>query len=169
MEQLVRSVSFFSFSRIKIGKGKTKFDALNNLLQIAIGVISALPSKTMQNYNWFVNAANKMARNQFEDEFTVLVLSSASMQIFKSNTLASFRNFVNDAIQLSGDWKVALNEIIFPTKIENVVKGEFIAFSLKEYEEANEKGCRTILLRFSCVSGPETHAKCNKIILQPFS
>ena len=93
----------------------------------------------MQNYNWFVNAANKMARNQFEDEFTVHVISSASMQIFKSNTLASFRCFFNDEIQLSGDWKVALNEIIFPTKIENVVKGEFIAFSLKKYEEATKR------------------------------
>ena len=75
-----------------------------------------------------------MARNQFEDEFTVHVISSASMQIFKSNTLASIRNFFNDEIQLSGDWRVALSEIIFPTKFENVVEGEFIAFSLKEYE-----------------------------------
>ena len=61
------------------------------------------------------------------------------MQIFKPNTLASFRNFFNDEIQLSGDWRVALSEIIFPTKIENVVEGEFIAFSLKEYEEATKR------------------------------
>ena len=61
------------------------------------------------------------------------------MQMFKSNTLASFRNFFNDEIHLSGDWRVALSEIIFPTKIENVVEGEFIAFSLKEYEEATKK------------------------------
>ena len=86
-----------------------------------------------------MNAANKMARNQFEDEFTVHVISSASMQIFKSNTLASFRNFFNDQIQLSGDWRVALSEIIFPTKIENVVEGDFIAFRLKEYEEATKR------------------------------
>ena len=80
-----------------------------------------------------------MARNQFEDEFSVRVISSASMQIFKSNTLASFRNFFNDEIQLSSDWRVALSEIIFPTKIENVVEGEFIALCLKEYEEATKK------------------------------
>ena len=80
-----------------------------------------------------------MARNQFEDEFTVHVISSASMQIFKSNTLASFRSFFNDEIQFSGDWRVALSEIIFPTKIENVVEGDFIAFSLKEYEEATKR------------------------------
>ena len=61
------------------------------------------------------------------------------MQIFKSNTLVSFGNFFNDKIQLFGGWRVALSEIIFPKKNENVVEGEFIAFSLKEYEEATKK------------------------------
>ena len=86
-----------------------------------------------------MNAANNMAGNQFEDEFTVHVKLSASMQIFKSNTLASSQNFFNDEIQLSGNWRVALSEIIFPMKIENVVEGEFIAFSLKKYEETTKK------------------------------
>ena len=80
-----------------------------------------------------------MARNQFEDAFTVHVISSASMHIFKSTTLASFRSFFSDEIQLSGDWRVALSDIFFPTKIENVVVGESIAFSLKGYEEATKK------------------------------
>ena len=57
-----------------------------------------------------------MSNNRFEDEFTVHVVSSASMEIFDSNTLASFRNFFNDEILLAGDWRVALSEIIFPTK-----------------------------------------------------
>ena len=61
------------------------------------------------------------------------------MQIFKSNTLASFQNFFNDEYQLSGYWRVALSKIIFPTKIENGVEGEFIAFSLKEFEEASKR------------------------------
>ena len=79
-----------------------------------------------------------MSRNRFDDEFTVHVISSASMQIFGSNTLASFRNFFNDEIQLSGDWRVALSEIIFPTKIEHVVNGELIAYSLKGYEDSQK-------------------------------
>ena len=54
-----------------------------------------------------------MGSKRFEDEFTVHVISSASMEIFNQNTLASFRNFFNDEIQLSGDWRVALSEIIF--------------------------------------------------------
>ena len=79
-----------------------------------------------------------MSRNRFDDEFTVHVISSASMQIFESNTLASFRNFFNDEIQLSGDWRVALSEIIFPTKIEHVMNGDLIAYSLKGYEDSQK-------------------------------
>ena len=77
-----------------------------------------------------------MGSKRFEDEFTVHVISSASMEIFDQNTLASFRNFFNDEIQLSGDWRVALSEIIFPTKIQHVVNGDLIAYSLKGYEES---------------------------------
>ena len=88
-----------------------------------------------------------MARNQLEDEFTVHVISSASMQILKSNTLASFRRFFIDEIHFSGNWRVAFSEFIFPTKIENVVEGEFIAFSLKEYEEATKKAAEANISR----------------------
>ena len=58
------------------------------------------------------------------------------MEIFDQNTLASFRNFFNDEIQLSGDWRVALSKIIYPTKTQHVVNGDLIAYSLKGYEES---------------------------------
>ena len=45
-----------------------------------------------------------------------------------------FSKFFNDEIQLSGDWRVALSEIIFPTKIEHVVNGDLKAYSLKVYK-----------------------------------
>ena len=60
------------------------------------------------------------------------------MEIFDSNTLASFRNFFNDKIQLAGDWRVALCEIIFPTKIENIVNGNLIVYNLKDYEDSQK-------------------------------
>ena len=60
------------------------------------------------------------------------------MQIIGSNTLASFRIFFNDKIQLSGDWRVALSEIIFPTKIEHVMNGDLIAYNLKRYEDSQK-------------------------------
>ena len=75
-----------------------------------------------------------MSNNRFEDEFTVHVVSSASMEIFDSNTLESYRKFFNDKNQLSGDWRVALSEIIFPTKTEKFVNGNLTVHNLKDYE-----------------------------------
>ena len=60
------------------------------------------------------------------------------MVLFDSNTLASFRNFFIDKIQLSGDWRVALSEIIFPTKIENFVNGNLAVNKLKDYEDSQK-------------------------------
>ena len=80
-----------------------------------------------------------MSSNRFEDEFTVHVISSASMNLFQGNTLAKFRNFFNDEIDLTGDWIVTLSEIIFPTKIEHIVDGDLVAFSLRGYEESQNR------------------------------
>ena len=52
-----------------------------------------------ENCSLFVNGKKKMSRNCFDDEFTLHVISAASMQIFGSNTLAFFRNFFNDEVQ----------------------------------------------------------------------
>ena len=77
-----------------------------------------------------------METKGFEDEFTVHVISSASMEIFDQNTLVLFRNFSIDEIQLSGDWRVALNRIIFPIKSQHFVNGDLIAYILKGYEDS---------------------------------
>ena len=73
-----------------------------------------------------------MPNNRFEDEFTVHFVSSASMEIFDSNTLASFGIFSYDEIQLSGDWRVALSDIMFSTKVENIVNGNLTVYNLKD-------------------------------------
>ena len=39
-----------------------------------------------------------MSASRLTDEFTVHVISSASMKIFDSNTLSSFRNIFDDEI-----------------------------------------------------------------------
>ena len=65
-------------------------------------------------------------------------MSSSSMQIVGSNILASFRNFFNYEIQLSGEWRLALSEIIYPTIIEHVVNEDLIAYSLKGYEDSQK-------------------------------
>ena len=68
------------------------------------------------------------------------------MEIFNQNTLASFRNFFNNEIQLSGDWRVALSEIIFPTKIEHITNGVLISYSLSGLEDhqQNSSGANVI-------------------------
>ena len=48
------------------------------------------------------------------DEFTIHLVSSASMNIFPDNTLAKFKNFLSQEINLEDDWRVAISEIIFP-------------------------------------------------------
>ena len=72
-------------------------------------------------------------------EFTVHLVSSASMNIFPQNTLSSFKIFFNEEINLEGDWQVALSEIIFPAKINQVNKSDLKIFSsegLKFYEKS---------------------------------
>ena len=73
------------------------------------------------------------------NEFTVHLVSSASMNIFPQNTLSSFKNYFKEEINLDGDWRVALSEIIFPAKINKVNKSDLKIFSsegLKFYEKS---------------------------------
>ena len=60
------------------------------------------------------------------DEFTIDLISNASMEIFNDNTLASFRNQFSQPIQLQGEWQVALTSLSFPTNINNVNSGQIV-------------------------------------------
>ena len=86
-------------------------------------------------------------------EFTVHSVSSASMNIFPQNTLSSFKIYFNQEITLEGDWRVALSEIIFQAKIDQVNKSELKIFSsggLKFYEKSIPfDGLQTIQRRTS--------------------
>ena len=53
------------------------------------------------------------------DEFSVYLISTASMDIFSQNTMAIFINRFQEPIILNGDWRVALTEITFPSEIKN--------------------------------------------------
>ena len=43
--------------------------------------------------------------------------------------MSSFKNYFNEEINLEGDWRVALSEIIFPAKINQVNKSDLRVFS----------------------------------------
>ena len=60
------------------------------------------------------------------------------MNIFPSKTLSSFKNYFNEEINLEGDWRVALSEIIFLAKKNQVNKSYLKTFSsegLRFYEK----------------------------------
>ena len=64
------------------------------------------------------------------NQFTVHLVSNASMDIFRENTMASFRNQLSGPLELTGSWQVALESIIFPTSIKNVT-----SVKIKEYPD----------------------------------
>ena len=63
------------------------------------------------------------------DEYTIDLISNASMEIFNESTMASFRNQLVQPIQLQGDWQVALTSLSFPPNINNVNSGEIVAYT----------------------------------------
>ena len=84
-----------------------------------------------------------MSQKDFgESEFTVHLVSSASMSVFTDNTLASFKNLFSEEIILDCDWRVALSEVIFPAYIYNVVDTEVRVYRKKK----NQKTERTVNL-----------------------
>ena len=58
-------------------------------------------------------------------EFTIDLISNASMGIFTNNTMAKFRNQLAQPLQLDGD---ALASISFPSNINNVNSAEIVAY-----------------------------------------
>ena len=62
------------------------------------------------------------------EEFTIDLISNASMGVFTNNTMAKFRNQLAQPLQLYGDWQVALASISFPSNIINVTSAEIDAY-----------------------------------------
>ena len=63
-----------------------------------------------------------------KNSFTITLVSSASMNIFNDNSLASFKNLLSENIVLQGEWRVALTEITFPTHINNVTDTKLVYY-----------------------------------------
>ena len=53
------------------------------------------------------------------------------METNPQNTMACFRNVLAEPLQLEGDWRAALAEIIFPTSIKNVTTKEYFLYTPK--------------------------------------
>ena len=60
--------------------------------------------------------------------FTITLVSSASMNVFKDNTLARFKSLLSAEIILQGEWRIAITEITFPTQINNVTDNNIVYY-----------------------------------------
>ena len=76
------------------------------------------------------------------EEFEVHLLSTASMNIFADDTLASFKNQLPQNLSLEGDWRVALSEIIFPSNINNVYTDFFLSRPQSKHQKCFWRGRR---------------------------
>ena len=57
-------------------------------------------------------------------EFTLNLISNASMETFPGNKLPSFTTLLPTPVTLSGDWQVALLEISWPAMVRNITDGQ---------------------------------------------
>ena len=60
-----------------------------------------------------------------QQEFTINLVSNASMATFPENTMAHFTTLLPHQLQLPGYWEVALVEIAWPSSIQNITTGLF--------------------------------------------
>ena len=65
------------------------------------------------------------------ESFTIKLVSNASAQLFPDNTLSSFTNFLPEQLNLDGQWEVAISEISYQSKYQNVAEGKFMFFDKK--------------------------------------
>ena len=78
-----------------------------------------------------------------KNSFTITLVSSASMNIFNDNSLASFKNLLSENIDLQGEWRVALTEKTFPTHINNVTDTKLVNYK-KDKVKASLKVAKKI-------------------------
>ena len=65
-----------------------------------------------------------MASGERGCEFTLNLISNASMETFPGNKLSSFTTLLPEPFSLAGEWQVALVEISWPAMVQNVTDGQ---------------------------------------------
>ena len=65
------------------------------------------------------------------DSFTIELVSNASGELFRDNTLSSFTNFLPEQVNLEGQWEVAISEISYISICQTIAEGYFKFFDDK--------------------------------------
>ena len=63
--------------------------------------------------------------------FTIELVSNASSELCPKNTLSLFTIFLTDYVNLGGLWEVAISEISYPSRYQNVTEGTFLFYDEK--------------------------------------
>ena len=65
------------------------------------------------------------------ESFTIELVSNASAQLFPDSTLSPFTNFLPEQLNLEGQWEVAISEISYLSRYQNVREGQLMFFDIK--------------------------------------
>ena len=60
------------------------------------------------------------------ESFTIELVPNASTQLFPEKTLSSSTNFLQDQLNLDGQWDVAISELSDPSMYQNATEGNFM-------------------------------------------
>ena len=65
------------------------------------------------------------------DSLTIELVSNASGELFPGNTVSCFTKFWSEPVNLEGKWEVAISEISYPSRYQNITEGKFNFFDKK--------------------------------------
>ena len=69
-----------------------------------------------------------------EQNFTINLVTNASMDVFPADTMAQFTTLLPNNLELTGDWEVALLEVSLPGKVKNITNA---SFTISRFDNAN--------------------------------
>ena len=96
------------------------------------------------------------SKSSNKESYTIELVSNASPQLFPNNTLSSFTNFLLEQLNLESQWKVAIQEIFYPSMYQNVTEGK-----LEFFDGKNIQSCLNFII-WNLVSTPPS-----RILLKP--
>ena len=70
------------------------------------------------------------------ESFTIDLFPNATAQLFPDNTLSSLTHFLQEQLNLAGQWEVAIPEISYPSMYQIVTEGKFMFFDKKLWKSS---------------------------------
>ena len=95
------------------------------------------------------------------DSFTIELVFNASGEVFPHNALNSFTNFLPEQVNLEGQWEVAILEISYPSKYQNITKEK-----LKFLDEKLSKSTSTCNVESGLYTSITDNVKARNTLIQ---